>query len=141
MPICDPMQTLLICLSLWKQTTKIIYPVETFHIGAETIIHSSHQVTLHGKEGPNLFNQDWVSSTQFFTNSLIYEKEQGLILHLIFITPFLYFFCNGTSHWWHKMTQVNSKIFRHVRPCSSLHVHYRGTNFCINWRASHFPSC
>ena len=77
----------------------------------------------------NIIRLGWVSNDTTHYN--LYDKEQGVIDHLIFITPFLYLFWNSPPHYWHGITQFNSKIFRYVHLCSAVHVHERSTHFCI----------
>ena len=131
MPIYDLTHTLLIWFSLWK----IKY---MNYLSKQDGSHKSgffcyiHQGPLYGKKctGKNINRLGWL--VYDLTHLTVYEKEQGLLPHLIFLTPFLNFFCNDIHHW-HGLSQFNSKVFRYFNLCSAVSVNEHSHCFCIIW--------
>ena len=101
------------------------------HIGVNKAFHSIHQGQFHGKERPGKFVIGLVCVVNDITHLHVDEKERVLLSHFIFLTPLLYKSWNSTPHYWYELTQFNSKFFRGVYLCSSLHVHDHNTLFCI----------
>ena len=62
-----------------------------------------------------------------------------MITHLTFLAPVMDVLCKGTPYSQHELTQLRSKIFRHVHLCSAVHVQVLSMHFCIIVCAVTFP--
>ena len=105
-----------------KKHQKYLSPVQMVHIGAKQLLtlDSSYHSMVSKSQGKTY--QDWVISTWSHKFDHRWEITGG-IPHLIFLTPFMYLFRNIPPHYWNELTQLNSKISRHIQNFSAVHVH------------------
>ena len=63
-------------------------------------------------------------------------EGNGGLPHIILITPVIDVLYNDTMHYQYELIKFRSKMFRHVHPCSVVHVYEWGINF-----ASYYVMC
>ena len=103
-----------------------------FHMGAthNCMPQTSRNIPWWGRLW-NTYSQAWTMSTRSRKFSCRREGERG-ISNLTLFTPVIHVFCNGPPHYQHELTQLSSKIFRHVHHSSAVHVHERSMHFLNN---------
>ena len=121
--VCSDPPPLDFSCSVKNKWPKIISPVKTFHTVVNTIVQTSHQGPFHCKELPIKNMLRLGNIVHNLTHFPVDGEGNGGLPHIILITPVMCVLYNDTPHYLHELTQFRSKIFRHVHPCSVVHVY------------------
>ena len=117
----DPPPLDLSC-SMKNKWPKTISPVKTFDTGVNTIVQTSHQGPFHGKELPIKNIPRLGNIVHNLKHLPVDDAVKGGLINIILTTIVMDFLYNDTPYYQHELTQFSSKIFRHVHPCSVVHM-------------------